>query len=175
MADGAVKPAELAEEIVGRRLRRLSTAAVLFHHALAERLGLGPTDLKCLDLLRDGGSMIGSELAARTGLTSGAITGVVARLERAGYVRRECDPRDRRKQRLHVVLDRVRDLKEAFDPIRADVAALLEPLEPRQLAGIAEFLERTTDALHRHIALLRAAAPTSADVTPDPGHSPSAP
>jgi hypothetical protein len=43
---------ELAEEIVGRLVRRHSTAAVVFHHAVAERLGLGPTDHKCLDLLR---------------------------------------------------------------------------------------------------------------------------
>jgi hypothetical protein len=49
---------ELAEEIVGRLARRHSTAVVLFHHAVAERLGLGPTDHKCLDLLRERGPMV---------------------------------------------------------------------------------------------------------------------
>nr|MBA3556874.1 MarR family transcriptional regulator [Gemmatimonadales bacterium] len=78
---------KLVEEIVGRLVRRHSTAAVLFHHAVAERLGLGPTDHKCLDVLREREAMTGSQLAAITGLTSGAITGVVARLERAGYLR----------------------------------------------------------------------------------------
>src|SRR5487761_577207 len=97
---------ELAGEIVGRVARRHSTAVVLFHHAVAERLGLGPTDNKCLDLLRDRGAMTGSELGAITGLTSGAITGVVARLERAGYVRRESDPHDGRKQILHISQER---------------------------------------------------------------------
>src|SRR5215831_15282404 len=97
---------KLAEEIVGRLARQHSTAVVLFHHALAERLGLGPTDHKCFDLLRDRGTMTGSELSAITGLTSGAITGVVARLERAGYLRREADPHDGRKQILHVALER---------------------------------------------------------------------
>jgi len=72
---------DLAEEIVGRLARRHSTAVVLFHHAVAERLGLGPTDHKCLDLLRERGATTGSELASITGLTTGAITGVVARLE----------------------------------------------------------------------------------------------
>src|SRR6267142_1244555 len=97
---------DLAEEIVGRLVRRHSTAAVLFHHAVAERLGLGPTDLKCLDLLRERGAMTGSDLGAITGLTSGAITGVVARLERAGYLRREPDPHDGRKQILHLARER---------------------------------------------------------------------
>ena len=87
---------ELVEGIVGRQVRRFSTAAVLLHHAVAEHLGLGPTDHKCLDLLRERGAMTGSALGAITGLTSGAITGVVARLERAGYLRREPDPHDRR-------------------------------------------------------------------------------
>src|SRR5438477_12503770 len=96
----------LTEEIVGQLARRHSTAVVLFHHAVAERLGLGPTDHKCLDLLRERGPMAGSDLGAITGLTSGAITGVVARLEQAGYVRREPDPHDGRKQILHLALDR---------------------------------------------------------------------
>src|SRR5258708_11604352 len=95
---------QMAEEIVGRLARQHSTAVVLFHHAVAERLGLGPSDHKCLDLLRDRGAMAGSDLSAITGLTSGAITGVVARLERAGYLRREPDPHDGRKQILRLAM-----------------------------------------------------------------------
>src|SRR6266702_4023557 len=116
---------ELAEEIVGRLARRHSTAVVLFHHAVAERLGLGPTDHKCLDLLRDRGPMSGSELAGITCLTSGAITGVVARLEQAGYLRREPDPHDGRKQILHLALERAH-IQDVIDPLKKDVAALLE-------------------------------------------------
>ena len=79
---------------------------VLFHQAVAKRLGLGPTDHKCLDVLRDRGAMTGSELAVITGLTTGATTGVVARLERAGYLPREPDQHDGRKQILHLALER---------------------------------------------------------------------
>lgn len=89
---------ELAAQIIGPLARRHSTSTVLFHHAVAERLGLGPTDRKCLDLLLDRGAMTGSGLAAITGLTTGAITGLVARLERAGFVWRAPDSVDRRKQ-----------------------------------------------------------------------------
>src|ERR1700681_2910756 len=153
---GRKRQRELADEIVGRLARRHSIAIVLFHQAVAERLGLGPTDHKCLDLLRERGTMTGSDLAAITDLTSGAITGVVARLERAGYIRREPDPHDRRQQILHPVVERMRDIHQVFDPIRQDVTALLESFDTHQLTAIAEFLARSTDVAYRHVALLRA-------------------
>ena len=156
---------ELADEIVGRLVRRHSIAIVLFHQAVAERLGLGPTDHKCLDLLRERGAMTGSDLAAITDLTTGAITGVVARLERAGYLRREPDPHDRRQQILSPVLERMRDIQHVFGPIRKDVATLLERFDTHQLAAIAEFLAGSTDLAYRHVALLRAQATAQA---PDP-------
>ena len=146
---------ELIEEIVGRLVRRHSTAVVLFHHAVAERLGLGPSDHKCLDLLRERGAMAGSDLSAITGLTSGAITGVVARLERAGYLRREPDPNDGRKQILRLALERAH-IQGVIDPLRSDVAALLKNFDAHQLTAVSEFLARTTDLIYRHAALLRA-------------------
>jgi DNA-binding MarR family transcriptional regulator len=155
---GRKRKRELADEIVGRLVRRHSIAIVLFHQAVAERLGLGPTDHKCLDLLRERGPMTGSDLAAITDLTTGAITGVVARLERAGYVRREPDPHDRRQQILSPVLERMRDIQHVFGPIRNDAAALLERFDTQQLAAIAEFLTGSTDLAYRHVALLRAQA-----------------
>ena len=147
---------ELAEEILTRLMRRHSTAAVLFHHAVAERLGVGPTDHKCFDLLRERGAMTGSELAAVTGLTSGAITGVVARLERAGYVRREPDPHDGRKQILTPSPERLRELHALFGPMHVEAAALLEGFDTNQLTAIAEFLGRSTEFIYRRAALLRA-------------------
>src|SRR5260370_42358802 len=145
---------ELAGEIVGGLARRHSTAVALFHHAVAERLGLGPTDHKCLDLLRERGAMAGSDLCAITGLTSGAITGVVVRLERAGYLRREPDPHDGRKQVLHLALERS-PIQDVIAPLRKDVAALLENFDSHQLTAIAEFVACTPDLIYRHAALLR--------------------
>ena len=159
---GRKRKRELADEIVGRLVRRHSIAIMLFHQAVAERLGLGPTDHKCLDLLRDRGAMTGSELAAVTDLTSGAITGVVARLERRGYLRREPDPHDRRQQILSPVLERMRDIQHVFGPIRNDAAALLERFDAQQLTAIAEFLRGSTDLAYRHVALLRAQATAQA-------------
>ena len=163
---------KLADEIVGRLARGHSTAVVLFHHVVAERLGLGPTDHKCLDLLRERGAMAGSDLCAITGLTSGAITGVVARLERAGYLRREPDSHDGRKQILHLALKRSH-IQEVIDPLRKDVAALLENFDTHQLTAVAEFLARTTDLIYRHAALLRAETISGVDRTRGIGRAPS--
>jgi DNA-binding MarR family transcriptional regulator len=161
MGAGRNSKHKVADEIVGSVARRHSTAVVLFHHAVAERLGLGPSDHKCLDLLRERGPMAGSDLGAITGLTSGAITGVVARLERAGYLRREPDPHDGRKQILNLALAPAH-IQDVIGPLRKDVAALLENFDTHQLKAIAEFLARTTDLIYRHAALLR--AETDSDV-----------
>lgn len=147
----------LVEKIVGQLARRHSTAVVLFHHVLGESLNLGPTDHKCLDLLRERGPMTGSELAAITGLTTGAITGVVTRLELSGYVRREPDLRDGRKLTLHLAR-RQSPIHDAVGPLRKDVGALLEKFDARQLSAIAEFLNGSTELIYRHAALLRGRA-----------------
>jgi DNA-binding MarR family transcriptional regulator len=147
---------ELAGEILGSLARRHSTATVLFHHALADRLGLGPTDHKCLDLLHDRGPMTGSELAAITGLTSGAITGVVARLERRGMLVREPHPRDRRKQVLRPTATAIRQVEDAFAALPTGTSTLLEGLDVGQLAAIQQFLTRATELAYRRAAALRA-------------------
>jgi DNA-binding MarR family transcriptional regulator len=145
----------LIEEIVGQLARRHSTAAVLFHHVMAERLGLGPTDHKCLDLVREHGAMSGSELVAITGLTSGAITGVVARLEAAGYLRREADRNDGRRQILRPVVERAREIHDVLAPVRRDLTVLLESFDASQLTAVAAFLSHATEAVHRQMAILR--------------------
>lgn len=147
--------AELAAEINGSLARRHSTATVLFHHALADRLGLGPTDHKCLDLLCERAPMTASELAAITGLTSGAVTGVVARLERTGRLRREPHPHDRRKQVLRPTPEAVREVQQVFRAL-PDAGGVLEGFDAHQLAAIAEFLARATELAYRRATLLRA-------------------
>ncbi|MGW1681901.1 MarR family winged helix-turn-helix transcriptional regulator [Saccharopolyspora sp. NPDC002376] len=156
--EGQPERAALAAEITGPLARRYSTATVLYHHALAERLGLGPTDLKCLDLLHERAPMTASELAAITGLTTGATTGVVARLERSGLLRREPHPHDRRKQVLGPTSKAVREVQEVFDALPVDPGALTEGFDTHQLTAIAEFLTRVTDYAYQRGALLRAQA-----------------
>jgi DNA-binding MarR family transcriptional regulator len=91
----------LITELSERIGRELATKTVLFHQAVATRLGLNATDLKCLDLLRQTQTpLTAANLAALTGLTGGAITGVADRLEAAGFVERVRDRADRRRWEL---------------------------------------------------------------------------
>ena len=146
----------LIQTIVGEQMHRHTTAAVLFHHALAGRLGLGPTDLKCLDLLRERGPMTSSEVATLTGLTTGAMVSVVERLERGGYVRREADAKDRRKQILRPRAERAAHAAGAFAPIHRDLASVFAGFDAKELAAIAAFLDQSTALIYRHAAVLRA-------------------
>lgn len=145
----------MRREIVGTLARRFTTATVLFHQAVAEHLGLGPADHKCLDLLIERGPCTASELSAITGLTTGAMTGVVARLEAGGRLRREPDPRDGRKQLLHVVPEGVRDIHRLFAELTTEADALLDGFDAHQLDAVARFLERGTALAYRRTALLR--------------------
>jgi DNA-binding MarR family transcriptional regulator len=164
---------EQVHEIVGSLMHRYATAIVLFHSAVAERLGLGETDLQCLDLLRERDAMTGSQLAELTSLTTGAITGVVTRLERSGYLRRDPHPSDGRKQRLRATIKRTRDIHHIFEPIRKDVAALVERFDSHQLAAISEFLREGSDLAYRHLSLLRGENLLRGQGLRDPGwHAP---
>ena len=87
--------------------RELSTRTVIFHFFIGELLGLNPTDHKCLDvIIRTKTPMTASQLAEETSLSTGAITGVIDRLEKAGYVRRKRDPNDRRLIFIDPLLDK---------------------------------------------------------------------
>src|SRR5258706_417211 len=82
---------------LNRALREVSGLSVLYSQALAERLGINSTDLECLDVITLRGPVTAGELARATGLTRGAITGVIDRLERKGFAKRGAARADRRK------------------------------------------------------------------------------
>src|SRR5262245_50684841 len=105
--------ARLLAELLAE-FRKLSTATVLLHQAVADRLGLNVTDHKCAELLARTGPVPAGELARLTGLTTGAVTGVIDRLEAAGFVRRAKDPADRRKV---IVEPDVRRMERVIGPL----------------------------------------------------------
>src|SRR6188472_999459 len=73
-----------------------------FDNLAAERLGVNRTDLHCLNAIENSGGLTAGRLASEVGLTTGAVTGVIDRLERAGFARRVPDPDDRRRVKLEV-------------------------------------------------------------------------
>ena len=98
--------------------RRMSTRTVVFHAAIADRLGLNPSDHKCADLIcNETGPITAGRLAEITGLSTGAITGVVDRLERAGFVSRVADSEDRRRVVFQGTEGRAPDMRHLFQPM----------------------------------------------------------
>src|SRR6476469_9035610 len=73
-----------------------------FDNLAADRLGVNRTDLHCLKAIENAGGLTAGELATEVGLTSGAVTGVIDRLERATFARRVPDPADRRRVKVEV-------------------------------------------------------------------------
>jgi DNA-binding MarR family transcriptional regulator len=123
--------------------RQLSTATIMFHQAVADRLGMNVTDHKTADILSREGPLSAGELARRTGLTTGAITGVVDRLEKAGLVRRAKDPADRRRVIIEPLLKRLeRQVAPLFGSIAQASAELCSRYSTRELAVILDFTTR---------------------------------
>jgi DNA-binding MarR family transcriptional regulator len=148
---------ERAELVEGLLLggRALSAATIMFHQAVADRLGLNPTDHKCADLLLTRGPLTAGELAELTGLTTGAITGVIDRLERGGFVRREDDPADRRRVIVRAVPKRLREIGRLFEDLAARMAELCGRYTAEELAVILDYMTRCHDALHAATLALR--------------------
>ena len=138
--------------------RELSTRTVIFHHFIGERLGLNPTDHKCLDvIIRAGMSMTASQLADETGLSTGAITGVVDRLEKAGYVRRKRDPNDRRLVFINPLLDKAMvKLSPIFDPIKKAGRNLYSKYTDEELTLILDYIISCNQMIQQIITNMKA-------------------
>jgi DNA-binding MarR family transcriptional regulator len=124
-------------------VRRLIASSILFNHEVAEKLGLGASDGQFMTLLELHGPLTPGRLAALSGLSTGTVTGVIDRLERAGFVQRDRAPDDRRK----VIVSRdVERIEREMVPLYAEhgrrLFELLGEYDEERLAVIAEFMSR---------------------------------
>lgn len=133
---------ELTRQVVAS-LRALSTEIDRLDHAAAGRYGLNRTDMRALDIVGRAGPLAPSGLAQLMGFTTGGVTTVIDRLERAGYARRQPDPADRRRQIVAVTeVTAARD-QEVFGRLIQQTAELLSAYTDEQLQLIGGFLDRT--------------------------------
>lgn len=142
--------------------RDISTRTVLFHQAIADQLGLGPTDHKCLDFIvqaEQEAPLTAGELAELTRLTTGAITGVLDRLEAGGFIRREKDPADRRQVRIRVVPERGADVARLFEPLARAWKANCSRYTDEELNLLGRFCHDTVTMLDEQLARIRGTAP----------------
>ncbi|MER5865130.1 MarR family transcriptional regulator [Kitasatospora sp. NPDC002040] len=114
--------------------------------ASAEAAGLHTSEWYALSLIGLAGSMTSGELSARTGLTTGATTRLIDRLERAGYARRVADPADRRRVMVEAVPDALDRVEDVVGPARRHVAAVIGSYSPEQQALLFDYFARAAPA-----------------------------
>ena len=137
-------------------VRRAGSLMQLMGQAAADRIGINATDLNCLNLLSFSGQMTAGQLARATGLTTASITGVIDRLEEAGFVVRERDVADRRRVLVRLVTERaIRDVASVFLPMVQAFQQMAERYTDEELRLIVEFYGQLEQVLRLHIGRLR--------------------
>ncbi|MEU9576139.1 MarR family transcriptional regulator [Streptomyces chilikensis] len=136
---------------------RLIALALVSQHDMAQRLGLNVTDLTCLGHIIGAGTqhLAAGDLAERANITTGAVTGVLNRLERAGYVHRRPDPNDRR--RVRVVLDESAAARvfAVYGPHYERLGALFADYTPDETAVLADWFVRAHAAMRDSLDEIR--------------------
>jgi DNA-binding MarR family transcriptional regulator len=124
-----------------------------FDNRAAEALGVNLTDLHALNVIENRGGVTAGALAAEAGLTTGAITGVLDRLERAGYARRVPDPTDRRRVRIEATDHFYARADELWRPVAAEwQTELARRFSADELDVITEFLDATNELTRQQVA-----------------------
>src|SRR6202043_2327375 len=120
-------------------VRRSTAQGTMFSQTVANRAGISSSDLECLDFLNLEGRVTAGRLAEVTGLTTGAITGVVDRLEKAGFVRRERDEADRRKVFIATVPENVAKVGRFYVPMQQAMQKLWSTYSDAELQLLLRF------------------------------------
>ena len=145
---------------LGTEMQKLIAEVVLFNQAVADRLGMNSTDLQCLNMLLEAGPVAAGRLAEETGLTTGAVTGVIDRLERAGYVWRERDPNDKRRVIVHPLPDRARgEIGPIYASIGQSFAEMCSRYDEGERALIRDFVTQSHSLNREETARLRGRTP----------------
>lgn len=143
---------------LNRAMRDASGQGVMYSAVVAERLGINSTDLECLDHVVLRGPISAGALAEATGLTTGAITGVIDRLERAGFARRTRDPDDRRKVFVTALPAIERRIMPLFESMQRAALDALAPFSDEELALLLDFFQRAHEGAVGALAELRDSA-----------------
>src|SRR5262245_8925147 len=153
MAQRARK-SEQVDELI-REFRASGNLDDAFDNLAAQRLGVNETDLHCLNIIENAGGVTAGELARQAGLTTGAVTGVIDRLERKGFARRVSDPGDRRRVKVEVTKAFYSRADRIWGPVAAEWASSLERLTGAELETFTAILRITNEITRRQLERLR--------------------
>jgi len=165
MAKASISRADLLKQLE-EALRKVGAQSVLLSDTVARLVGLNSTDLECLDLLEMAGPTTAGRLAEHAGLTTGAMTAVIDRLERAGFARRLRDAEDRRCVRVEALPRNFRHVAALYERLADSTAQLHERYDDRQLALIVDYLTRALGLAAEHVAWLQTQRPLAQRRTP---------
>jgi DNA-binding MarR family transcriptional regulator len=153
------QPRKPKKDLVGELISEFRMAGnqdSAFDNLAADVLGVNRTDLHCLNAIENAGGLTAGELAAETGLTTGAVTGVIDRLERAGFARRVSDPEDRRRVKVEVTPKFYARAEKIWGPTAADwQSSLASRFTAEELERIIEFLRTTNEVGRKHMERVR--------------------
>lgn len=140
--------------------RRASTQTVFLHQAIAQTFGLNATDTKCVDLIlsHPAGSVTAGQLSGMTGLTTGAITHILDRLEKRHIVERVRDTRDRRRIFVRVNLQSLEPLIPHYEAIGKAFTDLVDQYSDDELRLICDYMEKASAVAEQQLANLSAGA-----------------
>lgn len=143
---------ELIDEL-NQSVQRSGTLTVIHTNAIADKIGLSATEFEAVDIITNNQPVSAGQLASFCGLTTGAVTGLVDRLERAGFVRRKSDPTDRRRVLLeHVHVPQIEDeVRQLYQPISVAYDTLLSKYTPEQLEFLLEYTNTLNDEVEKII------------------------
>lgn len=138
-----------------REMPRMVQETVRFYTAVGDQLDLHLTDMNCLGALGYAGPLSAGELASRLGLTTGAVTRVIDRLEARGFVRRGADPHDRRRVVIEPVPESLGQINEAFAGMGAYFEVATATMSEKELGFLLDFVRRSADFSHEEANRLR--------------------
>jgi DNA-binding MarR family transcriptional regulator len=139
----------------GKVFRAYQTSNDNFDQAISDHLGMNRTDMRCVDLIDQAGGMTAGELARAAGLTTGAVTAVIDRLERAGLARRVADPADRRRVRVEVTPRLWEVTAPLMGPFLAESSTILDDYTTEELERFTEFMQRVIDVQSKYTQRIR--------------------
>jgi MarR family transcriptional regulator, organic hydroperoxide resistance regulator len=141
--------AQLRETVV-RCLREFIAGSIIYNQQVADRVGLRLTDMQCINVLELMGPSTPGELARSTGLTTGGVTVMLDRLEKAGYVKRVPNPRDRRSVLVRLNPTKLKKMQAFYGEINQRMAALLDETPDRELRSVVDLFSKMNASRAEH-------------------------